>query len=357
MKPKKKLISAELNTKSNLEFSEETKKQLAEYVSFLNEMKDKKDYTYFDLIQLGNNSYAEKQFNKAIEFYKKAIELKPDDEKAYLNRGVSFDNISQYDKAIADYNKAIELNPDDEKAYVNRGVTFTNISQYYKAIADYNKAIELKPENEKAYVNRGVTFGRLSQYDKAIADYNKAIELKPDYEMAYLNRGGLFYKISQYDKAIADYNKAIELKPDYQDAYYNRGISFANNSQYDKAIADYNKAIELKPGDVSAYINLAEINIVQNSYQDAINNFILLKERIKTDDDTSQFLFLTIIANLMIGNNIESDYQQFNKLMALDFKTTFSTKEIEVWLEKVSIEDDKKKIINDMIEKMKKTLQ
>jgi tetratricopeptide (TPR) repeat protein len=60
-------------------------------------------------------------YDKAIEYYHKAIELKPDDAVAYYNLGCAYDNKGDYDKAIKSYNKAIELKPDDAVAYNNRG--------------------------------------------------------------------------------------------------------------------------------------------------------------------------------------------------------------------------------------------
>jgi tetratricopeptide (TPR) repeat protein len=49
----------------------------------------------------------------------------------------------QYDKAIADYTKAIELDSNYADAYCNRGSVYNTLQQYEKAVADYTKAIEL----------------------------------------------------------------------------------------------------------------------------------------------------------------------------------------------------------------------
>ena len=42
----------------------------------------------------------------------------------YINRGNAYRNLNLYDKAFESYNKAIELKPDDFRAYVNRGIVF-----------------------------------------------------------------------------------------------------------------------------------------------------------------------------------------------------------------------------------------
>ena len=50
----------------------------------------------------------------------------------------------KYQQAIGDFNKAIELKPDSENAYYNRGIAYKKKRQYDKAIADLTKTMLLK---------------------------------------------------------------------------------------------------------------------------------------------------------------------------------------------------------------------
>ena len=59
-------------------------------------------------------------------------------------------------KPIKDYNQAIELNPQNEKAYNNRGIAKVSLKEYEEAEKDYNQAIELNPQDAEAYNNRGL---------------------------------------------------------------------------------------------------------------------------------------------------------------------------------------------------------
>ena len=84
-------------------------------------------------------------------------------------------------------NKAIELKPDFDEAYNNRGVVKNFLGRHQDAIADYDIAIRLKPDFAEAYSNRGSTKNLLGQHQDTLADYDKAIQLKPDYAEAYGN--------------------------------------------------------------------------------------------------------------------------------------------------------------------------
>ena len=125
----------------------------------------------------GFGYFLKEEYQFAIEYFNKAIKLKPDLTEAYCNRGNTKYDLGQYSEAIEDFNKAIELNPDFSEAYYRRGRTKFILNQYEDAIEDYTKAIELDPDNSNIYYHRGLANRKLKQYIKAILDYKKAFEL------------------------------------------------------------------------------------------------------------------------------------------------------------------------------------
>lgn len=74
--------------------------------------------------------------------------------KNYNAMGYEYHKKGQYDKAIIWYNRALEVNPQNVEAYVNRGNSYATKGQYNLAIADYNKAIEINPKYSMAYQAR-----------------------------------------------------------------------------------------------------------------------------------------------------------------------------------------------------------
>lgn len=132
---------------------------------------------------------------------------------AYYNRGNIYGrDKGLYDEAIRDYNRALELRPDYQKVYTNRGNAYKKKGLYDEAIRDYNRALELKPDDYMAYNNRGNAYREKGLYDEAFRDYNKSIELKSDYALAYKNRGKAYEKKGLPDLAERDFKRAEELK-------------------------------------------------------------------------------------------------------------------------------------------------
>ncbi len=192
----------------------------------------------------------------AINFYRKAIELKPDYAFACNNLGTALYHQNKLEEAIEQYRKAIELKPDYALAYNNLGIALKAQNKLEEAIEHFLKAIELKPDYALAYNNLGIALKAQNKLEEAIVQYRKAIELKPDYADAYNNLGNALKAQNKLEEAIEQYRKAIELKPDYALAYYNLGNTLKAQNKLEEAIVQYRKAIELKPDDANAWNSL-----------------------------------------------------------------------------------------------------
>ena len=82
-----------------------------------------------------------------------------------------------YNSAIIYLNKAIEIEPNDARFYISRG-TFKVKENDKDAIEDYTKAIEIDPNNVFAYRLRGDSKRKLGDNEGADEDDRKAEKLK-----------------------------------------------------------------------------------------------------------------------------------------------------------------------------------
>lgn len=183
------------------------------------------------------------------------ISKSPNKARPHVNLGSLYMDRAQWDKALPYFSKAIEINPGFFDAYNNRAAAWYNMQQWANSIADYSKALEIKPESAKLHYSRAIAYNNLGQADKALTDFNRTIELDAQNALAYGKRGLLFDKSNQLDKALADYSSAIELDPKYAEAFSNRGITYGKLGQWQKSIDDFNQAIAIDPNLKVAYSN------------------------------------------------------------------------------------------------------
>ncbi|MFH1836031.1 MAG: AAA family ATPase [Methanobacteriota archaeon] len=111
---------------------------------------------------LANDYYKIGEFDKAIEHYNKALELKPDLLESYFNRGLAYTRQQDYDKALEDLNKVVQLNANLAEAYYTRGLVFEYKQDYKKAIVDYDKALKVDPGYSRAQTQKEVAQSKMS---------------------------------------------------------------------------------------------------------------------------------------------------------------------------------------------------
>ena len=206
-----------------------------------------------------------KIFNQmALETARKATSIKPDSANTLCNLGDVYSLMGEYDKAIDSYKKAIELNNDFDQepetdytefslintlsdAYVGLAFTYGAINKIDLAEEYYDKAIKLDPQDPYNYYNLARTMFKNNLYHKAIENYKKAISLLDNDPGMYNDLALAYSEERRYDLAEANLTKAIELNKDYVDPYYHLGIVYILTNKNDKAKIMFSKVLELEP--------------------------------------------------------------------------------------------------------------
>ncbi|MCP4746642.1 MAG: tetratricopeptide repeat protein [Desulfobacteraceae bacterium] len=250
-----------------------TKKDYDEAIIYLNKSIEVNPNDPEPYKQRGLAKIAQDSLDDAIIDFSKAIELDPNDPETYKNRGIAKRFKGDFDDAIIDFNKAIELNPNDPETYNNLGLVKNTKGDYDEAIINFNKAINLNSKLDFVYHNRGLAKRANRDYDEAIIDFNKAIEINPELSIAYYHRGFTWHAKGRLDDAIKDYNMAIEINPKLSIVYHNLGLAKHAKGYYDEAIINFNKAADLKPKLLCVYYNRGNTQFAKKNYDEAIDDY------------------------------------------------------------------------------------
>ncbi len=200
-----------------------------------------------ELLDKGFALFQHHQIDEAIEAYTKAIELDPQNARAFALRAWGFSRKREKAHALEDAEKAVALDRHLALGHKTLGYEYIDNGEADRGIAELNIAISLDAKFAAAYSDRGAGHYRKKEYDLAIADFDKAIEIDPKLAAAYYNRGLVYSSKEEYPSAIAGYNTAIEIDPKFAFAYQNRGNAYSALQDHARANADYAKAIELDP--------------------------------------------------------------------------------------------------------------
>ncbi|XP_041060029.1 small glutamine-rich tetratricopeptide repeat-containing protein alpha-like [Carcharodon carcharias] len=104
----------------------------------------------------GNEQMKVENYQCAVDYYTKAIELNPSNAVYYCNRAAALSKLGNYTGAVQDCEKAIAFDPSYSKAYGRMGLALASLNKYSEAVNYYKKALELDPENESYRANLNI---------------------------------------------------------------------------------------------------------------------------------------------------------------------------------------------------------
>jgi tetratricopeptide (TPR) repeat protein len=156
-----------------------------------------------------------------------------------FNGGMQALEAKNYDQAVDSFKKASEADPKQEAVWANLARAYGERADTKKqpdkvadrqadldqAIAAYGKALEIKPDDAGLHLNLALALANEKKLPETKAELEKAAQLDPSQAgKAYYNLGAILINSGQTDPAVDAFKKAIELDPNYADAYYQYGI-------------------------------------------------------------------------------------------------------------------------------------
>jgi tetratricopeptide (TPR) repeat protein len=186
-----------------------------------------------------------------------------------LNKGVQAYKAAQYQRAIENFKRAIELDPKLinarlylATAYANQfmpGVeSEENMRIGQQAIAEFEKVLEMDANNASSVAGIANLYLNMNKFDEAKKWYQKQIQLDPSNPEAYYSVGVITWKETYLPrmKVKAD----LGLKPDepIKDVKKREELCARNNPIIEEGFSMLNKSVELRPDydDAMAYLNL-----------------------------------------------------------------------------------------------------
>ncbi len=188
------------------------------------------------------------------ESFKKAINLNPKNERAYVGLGQVYKAQGKLADSEQALKKAMNLNPKNDRAYFELGQLYRDQGKFPQAEDLFKKAVELNPKNDNAYVGLG-WFYRVQGKSRQPAEesFKKAIDLNPKNDCAYFELGWLYRDQGKLLQAEESFKKAINLNPKNEPAYVGLGQVYRDQGKSLQAKDLFKKSIELNPKNDRTY--------------------------------------------------------------------------------------------------------
>ncbi|MEQ1923057.1 MAG: tetratricopeptide repeat protein, partial [Pyrinomonadaceae bacterium] len=210
------------------------------------------------------NKRETKEFEKAVEFFKQAIEKDPNYALAYSGLADTYTLFPEFgDFRPKEYQpqakqaalKALELDPNLAEAHASLGAVLIAYEyDFAGAEKSFKRAIELNPNYATAHhwYSRMLSFS--GRHDEAFREITKAIELDP-FSLAINAAMALQLQYAgRYDEALLQNKKLIELFPNNPWFHYFNAVDYAGQGKFDQAVEEFllvAKANNAKPENIT----------------------------------------------------------------------------------------------------------
>jgi Tfp pilus assembly protein PilF len=161
---------------------------------------------------------------KAIELFKKAIELHPPYALAYNEMGVQYIRLGDLDNASGALQEAIKLSPDSFGPRLNYGIVLFYKKKYADAGEQLDRSLKINEASGVAHLFRGRVFIKANDFERAEKELLRAVNLGGDVNEAHRFLGGIYNERGDYGRAIQELEAYLKASPNVKDAEQIRQI-------------------------------------------------------------------------------------------------------------------------------------
>ncbi|QDT09318.1 serine/threonine-protein kinase [Planctomycetes bacterium K23_9] len=260
-------------------------------MQFFNTLNDSKIVPSVSLWTLkARSQYADEQYENAKLSLTRSILHAPDSSDLHVLRGRCHQRLGKRQFALLDFDKAIELDPNNVRAWNARATNYLNWKKYKEAIKDYSEVQRRSPGNVFSLVKRAKAHEAMGHSELAakdleaakqsselsvdalvsralaideqeplcsLADLQRALQLDPDNPMILRNIAKVYsVNLKQYPESIEAFDQSLKIEPTNERALIDRAIQYARLARFDEAIGSLELAIQ-EPNDPRTYYQAA----------------------------------------------------------------------------------------------------
>ena len=220
------------------------------------------NFEAYDLYLLGRHHarvYSEEDFNRAIEYYLRAIEIDPSFAAAYsgLADGYiflsDFGNMPQgeaYQLARSAAEKALAIDPDSPEAHTSMGLLLNSLRHSGEAETHFLNALEVNPNYVNALLWYCNNLNNQYRVSEGMGLVMRAMNVDPLSHNVRRNYALQMSRVRRFDDAQNEIQAFIAAKPDDPMPYELWGDLFMAKGLPQNAVPMFRNAHRLRPGDI-----------------------------------------------------------------------------------------------------------
>ena len=215
------------------------------------------------LLEEGRKSLKSKNYYTALDYFRQAYEIDPNNPEVHYYLGISYGRMERYDSAI----KHLELVLRSELAFIHKihvrmilGYIYTILDEYDKALELFRNVVKGGIETAQAYAAIGYIMHKKGEVKDAIMNLYRAIEIDPKNANAHNSLGFILAEENiNLEEALEECRKAVDLDPDNPAYLDSLGWVYYKLGKITNAKSYITKALRLAPDNEEIKAHLEEV--------------------------------------------------------------------------------------------------
>ncbi len=221
------------------------------------------------------------QASQAIEEYKKALELDPNNSMIFSEMAESYMRNNRVREAVDTAEKAVRANPDNVEAHKLLSQIYVQLigranaqqppspEVINNAIREFEEIVRIDPNERQSFLMLGRLYQIKGDRNKATEIYRKFLGAEPGSEEGVTALAKLQMDAGNNKEAVALLEEFIKGRPDSDVALETLGQAYSDLQEYDKAAEAYRRASELDPDDLEVKKSHAQALFLADKFDEA----------------------------------------------------------------------------------------
>jgi len=198
-------------------------------------------------------SYEKQDYNGAL---KKYMEIKPETEDSLLGIAACYQGLENYAKAIEYYKKAETISPNNAEIPYYIGYLYSEQQKWIESEGYLRKSLKINPESDakallpyvvqnniSKMLDEAISMYEKNSFDTALTKFNDILKKDTQNSYAYYYRALIYDEQKKTALAINDYKNVLKYSQDIPIANYMLAIDYDSQANYKEAAKSYKQFI------------------------------------------------------------------------------------------------------------------
>ncbi len=257
------------------------------------------------LCREGDTYFALKEYEMALDIWKRALSLNPESTTIYRKIGMAHQHLSDFNLAQDAFKKLTTLTPDSWDSWID----LAKLCILTGKMAESKDCLELlrnkAPDRPEIHTLQGDIMVIEQKYEEAELAYNRALAISPQNESALIKLAACYVVQGKNSKAEKIYRIVAEKGPESVEMMIQMGNYWKLRGENEKAERFFVNAAEMDPDDMGIQRMLVEFYYDQQYYEKAYYIVSGMVERMPEN-----FSINKLFIEILLGQNQLSEARQ-----------------------------------------------